>query len=140
MGDLLLHIFNGNSHVHGHSFLSWRSSYSSTQIAAVHGILDAMLRGGRAEVPGRPGYYATGTNNGRVLVATLHAGIDPILMTEAGIRSKSKEQLWIYDNIYPAAMDHPDAMRWLLSWSHSLGWAWVDYERKQRDMSKTPAS
>lgn len=147
MTAYLLHATLTTGHMARHS----RKDSDSRAIEAVTGLLDVVLLGGRVEIPGHPGHYATGVNVGRNLIVTLAAGDDPILTTAVCIKSRSSPRLWqmmhddryslttvannppaapwIADRIEPGALDHMESMRWTGGWARALGWAWVEYDQ-----------
>lgn len=128
-----------------------RATTDDAAVAVAAEAIDTIIQGGRAEIPGQPGHYVTGTNAGRNLVTTLQAGQTPILVTAVCIQSRSSPRLWrmlhegpyclatdparpvaapwVADRIEPGALDHMEAMRWTGSWARCLGWAWMEYAR-----------
>lgn len=143
----IIHVTLTTGHMARHS----RADMPDTAVSDVAEIIDSILQGGRAEVPGRPGHFVTGANAGRNLIATLRAGETPILVTGVCIQSRSSPRLWrmmhdgpyslatdpdspvsapwIADRIEPGALDHMASMRWTGSWARCLGWAWVEYDQ-----------
>lgn len=154
MSNYLIHVTLTTGHMSRHQ----RNDTEDAAIAAVSDLLDGILQGGAVEIPGRPGYYATGRHADRSLIVTLWAGHPnrdglPILTSGVVTRSRASRRLWallhdqatagalatdpdkppsapwVADRIEPGALDHMDAMRWTGSWARCLGWAWLEYDR-----------
>lgn len=132
---------------------NYRRDLPDEAVAEMSDTLDALLIGGRPEVPHRPGHRLSGAHGGsRSLVATLSAPDGaPIMTIAVCTRPRASARLWamLHDNqeglltraddppaapwlaerIEGPAMLHMDAMRWTGSLARALAWAWMEYAR-----------
>lgn len=140
-----------------------RSDIEDEVISSLSDVLDAMLQGSKVPIPGCPGYFVYGVNQGPNLIATICAGDPqdrktwvPLVTTGVAVKSRSARKLWdllhkdpntpvvtdpgqwppvpfVADRIESLDTDHLEAFAWTGDFCRSLAWAWADYRDAKSD-------
>lgn len=108
----------------GHARWSERSEVSDAAMHVITQLIDEMLRhpGQTVDLPGPPGYVASGERDEGRLMATIsrHGTAGPLVtvLCVAGAEPRVEATL------EPALLFDPAAAKWLGDFERCLGWAW----------------